>query len=105
MKNFVQRGDMITVPAPVDAKSGDVLVIGELHGVVAGDAATGEPLDLATVGVFTLPKVGADAFVIGDAVYFATATKLATSVATGDRIGTAVAVAGAGSASVETKLV
>lgn len=106
MKNFVQRGETITVPAPVDAKSGDVLVIGELHGVVAGDAATGEPLDLATVGVFRLDKVAANSFDVGAKVYWDGTNKLATTtVGSNTRIGTAIEAAAASTATVVVKLI
>ena len=106
MKNFVQKGDNVTIPAPIAVASGDVLVIGDLHGIVAGDAAEDEPCDLVTVGVFSLPKVGANSFAVGDKVYWDAATRLATSVVTDNtHIGTAVKIAVSGSASVETKLV
>ena len=106
MRNYIQKGDNVTIPAPIAVASGDVLVIGDLHGIVAGDAAEDEPCDLVTVGVFSVAKVGAESFDVGDPVYFASATKLATSTASGNvRIGTCVKVAAAGSAAVETKLV
>ena len=105
MKNFVQKGDNLTIPAPIAVTAGDVLVIGDLHGIVAGDAAEDEPCDLVTVGVFSLPKVGADSFALGDGVFYDATTKLATSVATDNvHIGTAVKIAVSGSAAVEVKL-
>jgi|GEM_PF-4444391 len=33
MKNYIQPGDSITVPAPADVKSGDLVVVGDLFGV------------------------------------------------------------------------
>ena len=106
MKNYIQKGDNVTIPAPIAVASGDVLVVGDLHGVVAGDAAEDEPCDLVTVGVFSLPKVGADSFDVGDRVHFDSATKLVTSTASGNvHIGTCVKIAVSASASVETKLV
>lgn len=105
MKNFVQVGSTLTIPAPAAVASGDVLVIGDLHGIVAGDAAEDEPCDLVVVGVFTLPKVGADSFAVGDPVYWDATNKLVTSTATDNtHIGTAVKIAVSGSAAVEVKL-
>lgn len=106
MRNYVQKGENLTIPAPIAVASGDVLVVGDLHGIVAGDAAEDEPCDLVTVGVFALPKVGADSFDVGDPVYFDSATKLVTSTATSNtKIGVAVKIAVSASATVETKLV
>lgn len=54
MKNYVQRGDTITVVASATTVGGAVVAIGDLIGIAAGDAALGEPLDVVTVGVFDL---------------------------------------------------
>lgn len=106
MKNYIQKGENLTLPAPSDVLSGEVVVIGEIHGIAAGDALEDEPLDVVTEGVFSLAKVAIDAFAVGDAVFYDAATKLVTSTATGNtRIGTAVKVALTGSAAVEVKLV
>lgn len=106
MRNYIQKGDNLTIPAPVVVASGDVVIVGDIHGVAAGDAAEGDPCDVVTVGVFTLPKVGADAFALGAPVYFASATKLATATASGNtKIGTAVEAAGASTATVAVKLI
>jgi predicted RecA/RadA family phage recombinase len=79
MKNYVQRGENITVPAPAPATSGAVVVVGDLIGIASGDAAEGEPLDLVTVGVFELPKVAADAFPLGGAAFWRASDGLVTA--------------------------
>lgn len=105
MKNFVQPGENLTIPAPVAYASGDVVIVGEIVGIAAGDALEDEMVDVATRGVFRLDKVAADAFAVGDAVYFDAATKLVTSTATDNaKIGVAVKVAVDGSSVVEVKL-
>lgn len=64
MKNFIQNGDMISVTAPAGGiASGEGIVVGSLFGVAAKAAAEGESVEIATVGVFELPK--APATVIG----------------------------------------
>ena len=57
MKNYVQPGDTITAAAPTGGlSSGDGAVVGAIFGVAAFDAAQGDPVELVTRGVFTLPK-------------------------------------------------
>jgi predicted RecA/RadA family phage recombinase len=104
MRNFVQTGDVLTIPAPAAVSSGAVIIAGALKGVAAGDAASGAQVDVSTRGVFDIPKVAADVFAVGDTVYFDEATNLATVTATGNaEIGFAVAAAGDGAASVRVK--
>lgn len=105
MKNYVQPGATLTVPSPATVASGDVVVIGALIGIAAGDAASGADLDLVTEGVFALPKISALAIAIGDLVYYDSATSLVNKTASGNTlIGTAVTAAANPSASVNVKL-
>jgi len=108
MKNYVQKGENLTLPAPAAIISGEVVVIGELHGVAAGDAESGADFDLVTEGVFDLPKVSTDVFAIGDPVYFDAATKLVTSdddSGANALIGVAVTAAANPSGAVNVKLI
>lgn len=94
MRNFIQRGDTLTLPAPANVLSGAGVQVGNIFGVAAEDCAAGFDLDLSVEGVFTLPKVTVQAFAIGDVVYWDGGAKLATATATGNqRIGVAVTVA------------
>ncbi|WP_338661139.1 DUF2190 family protein [Pararoseomonas sp. SCSIO 73927] len=105
MRNFVQPGRTLTLPAPYDLASGAPAQVGAIFGVSNGAALAGQPADLDVEGVFTLDKVAANAFTVGDAVFFAAGTKLATSVASGNqRIGVATEPAAAGTASVIVRL-
>ncbi|MGV8987123.1 MAG: capsid cement protein [Cypionkella sp.] len=53
MKNFVQAGSALTIPAAV--ASGDVDLMGNIIGIAnATAAASGADLDVTTTGVFTL---------------------------------------------------
>ncbi len=108
MRNYIQPGVNLTLPAPAAVVSGEVVVIGDLHGVAAGDAAVGADLDLVTEGVFELPKVSTDLFSIGDPVYFDAAAKLVTADDDeGDNalIGVAVTTAANPSGTVHVKLI
>ena len=111
MKNYVQRGDTITVAAPATTAGGAVVTIGELVGIAAGDAATGEPLDVVTVGVFDLPKVGTDVIAVGDLVFADGDGLVTTAEDDGEDpatdhtpLGLAVTAAGSGVASVQVKI-
>lgn len=93
MKNYVQTGDVISVPAPSDVVSGQGVRINMLFGVASFDALTGQNLELAVAGVFRLAKTSAQAWAVGVPIY-ATAAGLATTVATGNiLIGVAIAAA------------
>lgn len=56
MKNFVQKGDTLTVVSPGVVVSGDGVLIQNTFGVAAYDAILGDSLELVVEGVFTLPK-------------------------------------------------
>jgi predicted RecA/RadA family phage recombinase len=96
MKNYVQPGNTITLAAPYAVASGDGLLVGSIFGVAYGDAANGESVEAALVGVFDLKKVASQAWVPGDKVYWDNTNKEATKTATANTlIGVAVeAVAG-----------
>lgn len=105
MRNFVQPGENLTIPAPADVKSGDVVIAGSIVGVAAGDALTGADVDVCTIGVYSLAKVSALAIALGDVLYFDAATKLVNKTSSGNtKIGHAVAAAANPSPSVLVKL-
>jgi predicted RecA/RadA family phage recombinase len=92
MRNYVQPGDVITVPAPAAVASGDGVLVGALFGIAGTDAASGAPVEIKTNGVFDLPKTSAQAWTVGAAIYW-TGT-VATTVDTDNTlIGKAVDVA------------
>ncbi|MBI1207635.1 MAG: DUF2190 family protein [Azospirillum sp.] len=88
MKNFVQPGESITVTAPSGGvSSGDGVLIGSVFGIAAADAAEGDPVELATEGVFSgIVKVSAQAWAVGDPIYWDAAAAKATSASTGNRL-------------------
>ncbi len=105
MKTYIQPGDRITLTAAAVAASGDIVKTGNLIGVAFGDAAIGEPLVLATVGVFDLPKVAAEAVAVGDPIYWRSGDGVVTGTASGNtKIGVAVSAAANPSASVHVRL-
>ncbi|MFN3312582.1 MAG: DUF2190 family protein [Hyphomonas sp.] len=105
MKNYIQPGENLTFPASVAVASGGVVIAGEIKGIAAGDAAIGEDVDVVTVGIFALPKVAANAFALGSAVYWNATTSLATSTASGNtKLGVATEAAPADTATVRVRL-
>ncbi|WP_379028883.1 DUF2190 family protein [Paracoccus simplex] len=100
MKNWVQPGEHITVPAPAEVSGGEGVLVGAIFGVAQGDADVGEPVVLVRRGVFELPKTSAQAWTAGAKVYWDAAGKLVTTTASGNTlIGAAVEVAANPSAS------
>lgn len=107
MKNFVQKGETLTIAAPDDVTSGQIVAVGALIGVAAGDAASGDDMDLVTLGVFTLPKTSTDAVAVGDLVYFDAANGVVTlddDSGANALVGIAVTAAGNPSGQVNVKL-
>ncbi|MEI4486365.1 DUF2190 family protein [Frigidibacter sp. MR17.14] len=105
MKNYVQKGENLTIAAPYNVASGGGAMSGLIFGVAAGDALSGADVDLVTVGVFDLPKVSTDVFAVGAAVYWDDTAKLLTSTTSGNtKIGVAVAGAGNPSGTVTVRL-
>jgi predicted RecA/RadA family phage recombinase len=104
-KNYVQKGETLTIAAPYDVPSGGGVKSGLIFGIAAGSAVSGVDVDIDTVGVFDLAKVGADVFAVGAAVYWNDSTKLLTSTSSGNtKVGVALVAAGNPSATVRFRL-
>lgn len=104
-KNFIQPGNTLTIPAPAAVASGFPVIAGAIVGIAQGDAASGASVDVTVNGVWELPKVAANAFALGAAVYWDATAALATSTATGNtKLGVAVAAADASTATVNVRL-
>ena len=105
MKNYVQKGENLTIAAPYDVASGGGAKSGLIFGVAASDALSGADVDLVTVGIFDLPKVSTDVFAVGAAVYWDNTAKLMTSTTSGNtKIGVAVKAAANPSGTVAVRL-
>lgn len=70
MKNFIEKGDVITVAAPAAISSGDFVVISDLYGVAQTDAASGDDVAIVREGVFDLPKATGETWAVGDALFW-----------------------------------
>ncbi|PWC86054.1 hypothetical protein TSH100_13850 [Azospirillum sp. TSH100] len=94
MKNYVQDGHTLSLNAPYDVASGGGLLVGALFAVAVSAATSGNAVQGATCGVYTLPKTNAQAWTLGAKVYWDDTNKVATTTASGNTlIGCAVAAA------------
>ena len=92
MKNYVQKGDTVTVIAPYAVLSGGGLLIsgtGHIFGVAVNNQSSGDNMEVLTTGVFDLAKDNST-FAEGDYVYWDNTAKLCTSTSTSNtKIGVA----------------
>jgi predicted RecA/RadA family phage recombinase len=86
MKNFIQPGKTVTVTAPANVSSGDLVVVGSLIGVAAFTALSGAEVEIDTEGVFSLPKVVTDVISQGEKLYWDSGvSKLTKTAGTGSK--------------------
>src|SRR5262245_16708536 len=94
MKNYVQNGEVVTLTAPYNVTSGAMLKVGSIVGVASATVASGASVETAVSGVFDVAKLSAQAWAVGDKVYWDDTAKNATTVASGNTLaGVAIAVA------------
>lgn len=106
MKTFIQNGAMITVTAPAGGiASGAGIVVGSLFGVAAVTAAEGDPVEIATTGVYELSKDPAAVIALGDRVAWDDAAKQIKLPTVGlYPVGIATEAAGNGTGTVKVRL-
>lgn len=103
MKNFIQPGNVIEVPAAAaNVTAGQVVAIGSLLAVANSGAASGQPYNATLSGVFEVPKVAGAAWTLGQTLMWKAASGAFAAVGSavsGDVTGAGVsAFAAAGSA-------
>lgn len=94
-KNFLQPGRVVSVPAPRDVSSGEMVTVGVLSGVAQHDALSGKPVEIETEGVYSLAKTSAQAWTVGDAIYTVPGTGVCTTATTTGNVLVGVAMAAA----------
>lgn len=106
MQNYIQKGDVITVPAPAGGiASGEGAIIGNIFGIAAYAATEGDQLELAITGVFKLPKATAAVLTVGARVAWDNTAKNINVPGAGRfSVGVATEAAGNGITSVEVRL-
>lgn len=105
MRNYIQPGSVITVPAPAGGVlSGNGVLIGALFGVAATDASEGDDVPLQITGVVDLPKANG-ILGLGVRVYWDAAAGNVTATDTGNTlIGVTVSAAAIGDALARVRL-
>ena len=106
MQNYIQNGQVITVAAPAGGvTSGEGLIVSNIFGVAAYSAAEGDPLELATTGVYKLPKATAAVLTVGARVAWDNTAKNINAPGAGRfLVGIATEAAGNGITSVAVRL-
>jgi predicted RecA/RadA family phage recombinase len=106
MKNFVQPGQYsLTVTAPANVTSGQLVIVGAIFGVAAWDATEGTPVEISPEVVFDLAKNPPDALVAGAVAKVTVANGVGVVAAAGTAaIGWVVQAAAAGSTTARVKL-
>ena len=95
--NFKQDGDILDLLAPYNVASGGGFQVGGLFAVALGTALSGAAVRGKTSGVWTLTKVGSQAWAVGDKIYWDDGNTRCTTVATaGMLIGVATEACGSG---------
>lgn len=95
MINSKQRGDDLTLIAPAGGVvAGTAYQIGQIIVVAKITAAAGVEFTGATMGIFNLAKLSAQAWTVGQLVYFDATNLWMTTVASGNqRAGVAMQIA------------
>lgn len=70
MNNFRQPGDVLTLTVDRDVSSGGGFLKGSIFGVATGDVADTESGEFLTCGVFSLTKTSAQAWTVGQKIYW-----------------------------------
>lgn len=99
MKNFTQKGDVLSLTAPYAVASGAGFLVGSIFAVATAAAGNGAPVEGMTRGVFTLAKTTGAAWTVGQRLYWDDTAKTVTGTASTNKlIGVAAAAAGSADA-------
>lgn len=94
MKNYIQKGDILTLIAPYARSSGQGALIGSIFGIATNDVASGASGEFIVEGVVELAKNSAEGWTQGELVYWDDTNKVCTATSTSNKlIGVAVAAA------------
>lgn len=104
MKNFVEKGMTLVVPAIAGAiSSGAIVTVGATAGISQGTYAIGEDAVIAMEGVFRVPKVASGAITQGAKLYVISG-EAGTTVGSNVFLGYAWAAAADGAGTVDVRL-
>ena len=107
MRNYIQKGETLTLAAPYAVSSGGGALIGSIFGVAANDYANGEEGEFQVAGVFDLVRESgaSTAWTVGTLIYWDNTNKRTTKTATSNKlIGVAAKAAADGDATGRVRL-
>lgn len=105
MKNYIARGETLSLVAPYDVEAGAGLKVGSIVGIATSAALSGAPVEAITQGVVEAKKTSAQAWTVGALVYWDNTNKEFTTTSTSNALaGVAVAVAANPSATGRVRL-
>ena len=106
MAKFIQELDRIDFKNTASdmIAVGDIVPVGKMHGVAITDIAPGAIGAVKVTGCFTVDAVVADAFAVGDVVYFDKTQKRATKTDTNPVLGIAISARSASAKTVDVAL-
>lgn len=94
MNNFIQPGETLTLTTDRAVSSGGGFLAGSIFGVAVATYANGDAGEFNTCGVYSLTKTSAQAWTVGQKIYWDdTAHECTTDGTAGQLIGVATAVA------------
>ncbi len=94
MKNYISEGDTLSLAAPYNVSSGGGFLVGSIFAVAANDALSGANVQGKTRGLITLTKHSAEAWTVGELLYWDDTNKYVTATSTSNKlIGVAAAAA------------
>lgn len=92
--NYVQDGETLTLTAPYARSAGQGALVGAIFGVALNDVDNGADGEFSTEGVWTLAKTSAQAWSVGDQIYWDNSNKRCDAdAAVGRLIGVCTAAA------------
>jgi len=104
-KNYIQAGTRMPVVLGATLASGAGLLVGATFGVAQQNGVSGDSIEIATEGVWELPKLSTDVVAQGVLLYWDDTNKRLTVTATANTlVAKAWAAAGNGVATVLAKL-
>jgi predicted RecA/RadA family phage recombinase len=107
MKNYVQKGETLTLIAPYAVSAGGGALVGSVFGVATNDYANGEEGEFQVAGVFDLTReTGASTgFTQGTLIYWDNTNKRVAKTLTSNKlIGVAAKAAADGDATARVRL-
>ena len=106
MRNYIQKGEFITLTPSVAVAGGTGLLSGSLFGVAVADVAANQPGEFRTEGVVEIAKAAGVAVTVGQRLFWVPASSSVNATATGQQcVGLAVEAAASAATTVKIKLV